>query len=168
LSQNFEPNTLVDTHHYLLETKQPRFDFQNPPIDPIELAHILAKNMIYYNGIGLSANQIGLPYRAFVLTGEPIMCCFNPNIVDESSEKIYLEETSLTSPGFIVKIKRPISIRVRYAEPNGDIVTKKLIGMTSRMFQQQVDILDGIRFASKATSYHKEKALKKMKKIAIS
>lgn len=168
MSNDFEPNTLVDVHHYLLETKQPRFDFQNPPTDPIELAHILAKNMMHYNAIGLSANQIGLPYRAFVLTGHPIVCCFNPNIVDKSSEQIYLEETSLTSPGFIVKIKRPVSIRVRYAEPNGNMVTKKLIGMTARMFQQQVDILDGLKFGSKATSYHREKALKKKKNLVVS
>ena len=161
---NFQPKNISNYDDNILKEKTQKFDFLNPPIEPIELAHILSQNMIHYKCLGLSANQIGLPYRVFVLTGKPIICCFNPVIVDSSTENIYLDEVSLTYPEYSVKIKRPSIIKVRYAEPNGNIVTKKLIGMTARLFQQQLDWLDGINFISKASLYHKEKSKKKMRK----
>ena len=82
---------LVDKNNDILYQKTERFDFTNPPIDPSELAHILAQTMIVNNGIGLAAPQVGLPYRSFVMGGNPIFCCFNPVIVDTSSVQIYLE-----------------------------------------------------------------------------
>lgn len=157
---------LVNNTDQILYTKTERFDFSNPPIDPSELAHILAQTMIANNGIGLAAPQIGLPYRAFVLTGKPIMCCFNPIIVDTSSEQIYLEEGCLSFPNLIVKIKRPKIIRARYTMPNGETVTNKFIGMTARIFQHELDHLNGVVFTQRANSYHLEKARKKNVRIA--
>lgn len=157
---------LVNNTDQILYAKTERFDFSNPPIDPSELAHILAQTMIANNGIGLAAPQIGLPYRAFVLTGKPIMCCFNPIIVDTSSEQIYLEEGCLSFPNLIVKIKRPKIIRARYTMPNGETVTNKFIGMTARIFQHELDHLNGVVFTQRANSYHLEKARKKKVRIA--
>lgn len=157
---------LVNNTDQILYTKTERFDFSNPPIDPSELAHILAQTMIANNGIGLAAPQIGLPYRAFVLTGKPILCCFNPIIVDTSSEQIYLEEGCLSFPNLIVKIKRPKIIRARYTMPNGETVTNKFIGMTARTFQHELDHLNGVVFTQRANSYHLEKARKKKVRIA--
>jgi peptide deformylase len=156
---------LVDKNNDILYQKTERFDFTNPPIDPLELAHILAQTMIVNNGIGLAAPQVGLPYRSFVMGGNPIFCCFNPVIVDTSSEQIYLEEGCLTFPGLIVKVKRPKMIRARYTEPNGQTVTKKFIGMTARVFQHELDHLNGILFTQRANSYHLEKAKKKKVKV---
>lgn len=158
--------SLVNNTDQILYTKTERFDFSNPPIDPSELAHILAQTMIANNGIGLAAPQIGLPYRAFVLTGKPILCCFNPIIVDTSSEQIYLEEGCLSFPGLIVKIKRPKMIRARYTMPNGETVTNKFIGMTARTFQHELDHLNGIVFTRRANSYHLEQAKKKRRKAS--
>jgi peptide deformylase len=157
---------LVNNTDQILYTKTQRFDFSNPPIDPSELAHILAQTMIANNGIGLAAPQIGLPYRAFVLTGKPILCCFNPIIVDTSSEQIYLEEGCLSFPGLIVKIKRPKIIRARYTMPNGETVTNKFIGMTARTFQHELDHLNGVVFTQRANSYHLEQAKKKRRKAS--
>lgn len=152
---------LVDQNNDILYQKTDKFDFTNPPIDPSELAHILAQTMIVNNGIGLAAPQVGLPYRAFVMMGQPILCCFNPIIVDTSSEQIYLEEGCLTFPGLIIKVKRPKMIRARYTEPNGQTKTNKFIGMTARIFQHELDHLNGILFTQRANSYHLEQAKKK-------
>jgi peptide deformylase len=154
---------LVDQKNDILYQKTEKFDFTNPPINPSELAHILAQTMIKNNRIGLAAPQVGLPYRAFVMQGAPILCCFNPIIVDTSSEEIYLEEGCLTFPGLIIKVKRPKMIRARYTEPNGQTITKKFIGMTARVFQHELDHLNGILFTQRANSYHLEKAKKKVK-----
>lgn len=156
---------LVECDSEILHTKLEKFDFGNPPIDPVDLSKNLAETMLKNNGIGLAANQCGLPYRVFVIKANPIIACFNPIIVDKSEETIYLEEGCLSYPGLFVKIKRPKKIKVRYTEPNGNVVTKVFDGLTSRVFQHELDHLDGIAHISRATAFHKEQAFKKLKKL---
>ena len=62
---------LVDPSDELLRNKVPMFDMNNPPVDPQELGLDLLKHMRHFGGIGLSANQVGLPYRVFVMEGDP-------------------------------------------------------------------------------------------------
>lgn len=155
---------LIDCNDPLLKNEVGSFDFTNPPIDPIELAHALAQTMIQNNGLGLSANQIGLPFRAFAMVGSPIIVCFNPRIVDTSSEQVVLEEGCLSYPNLFVKIKRPKMIKVRYTEPNGNTVTKTFDGMTARIFQHELDHLNGIRYIDRANKFHLEQARKAAKK----
>ena len=140
------------------------FDFTNPPMDPIELAQNLVKTMYDNNGIGLAANQVGIPYRVFAMRGSPEnFVCFNPKVVQESEMQVTLEEGCLTYPGLLVKIKRPQHVRVRFTMPTGEVVTKQFTGMTARIFQHELDHLDGVVFYSRANLYHREKALKKWK-----
>jgi peptide deformylase len=49
-----------------------RFDFENPPVDPIYLANCLIATMNHNSGMGLSANQCGLPFRVFVMRAEEV------------------------------------------------------------------------------------------------
>ena len=109
---------LVDKNDLILKTELEYFDFSNPPTDPIQLARDLAETMIENKGLGLAANQVGLPYRAFVINGEQILACFNPKIVDSSADQVYMLEGCLSHPGLSVKIKRPAVIKVRFTVPN--------------------------------------------------
>ena len=63
-----------------------RFDFSNPPIDPTELFENLRDTMVANKGLGLAANQVGIPYNVFVIGNphipESIFSVFNPTIVD--------------------------------------------------------------------------------------
>jgi peptide deformylase len=152
---------LIDCNDPLLAQKMEPFDFSNPPIDPLDLVTDLAETMLANNGIGLSANQCGLPYRVFVMLGQELIPCFNPRIVDTSNETIVLEEGCLSYPGLFVKVKRPRRIKVRFAEPNGNIVTRTFEGMTARVFQHELDHLDGINYQQRANRYHLEQAGKK-------
>lgn len=154
---------LVDCNAPILKQEMERFDFDNPPTDPIQLAHDLAETMIQENGLGLSANQIGLPYRAFAIKAEQIIVCFNPMVVDESSEQLYLEEGCLSFPLLFVKVKRPKKVKVRYTEPNGNVVTKIFDGLTARVFQHELDHLNGIVYTSRANRVHLDQARKKLK-----
>jgi peptide deformylase len=116
------------------------------------------------NGLGLAANQVGTPYRIFAMRAAPEnFVCFNPKIVQQSEQTVTLEEGCLTYPGLIVKIKRPEFIRVRFQTPNGDTLTKQFIGMSARVFQHEIDHLDGIRFYDKANKFHRDQALRKWK-----
>lgn len=152
---------LVSNDHPILQTSLEDFDFSNPPIDPLELIQNMAKVMYDKNGLGLAANQLGLPYRVFIIRSSPNIACFNPKIVDFSDEVLYMEEGCLSFPGLIINIKRPRKIRIRYTQPNGEIVTHIWEGMTARIAQHEIDHLNGIVFTKKATKYHLERAKNK-------
>lgn len=148
---------------YLLQ-KCEDFDFDNPPFDPIEFSKELVKYMYEKNGLGLAANQVGVPYRIFAMRGMPEnFVCFNPKIVAISEKSVVLEEGCLSYPGLYVKVKRPEFVRVRFKTPNGEILTKQFVGMTARCFQHEYDHLDGIRFYDRANKFHKDQAMRKWK-----
>lgn len=141
------------------------FDFtSHKEEEVIELVKDLAETMIVSNQLGLSAPQINSPYNIMGIMAEKIIIAFNPRVVDESEETIVLEEMCASYPGLVLKVKRPKLIRVRYEEPSGETVTKKFDGMTSRIFQHNMDYLQGTNFLDKANKIHKEQAMKKWDK----
>jgi peptide deformylase len=148
----------------ILHEPTERFDFTNPQMDPLDLASDLAQTMLANSGIGIAANQCGIPYRVLVLLADDLMPMFNPRIVDFSEETIVLEEGCLTFPGLLVKVKRPRKIRVRFTLPDGNTVTKVFDGMTSRCIQHEIDHLDGVCHIERASIIHREQAMKKLKK----
>lgn len=156
---------LVPSTDPILREVMPIFDFSNPSMHPAEVAHTLAQTCIDKNGLGLSANQIGLRVRACIIKAEEMLCMFNPTIVDFSTEvESYQEEGCLSFPNLFVKVKRPDIIRVRYTLPNGETVTKRYVGMTSKIIQHEVDHLNGILFIDRAHPMHLEQARAKKKK----
>ena len=155
---------LVKSNDPILTKTCEEFNFKDPPFDPIEFSQNLVKFMYENNAIGVSANQVGFPYRVFAMRGSPEnFVCFNPRVVMPSEEQVVLEETCLTYSGLLVKIKRPQHVRVRFSTPNGETRTETYTGMTSRVFQHQMDYLDGIVFYTRANKYHRDLAMKKWK-----
>lgn len=140
------------------------FDFANPPFDPVEFAQDLTKFMYENNGVGLAANQVGIPYRIFAMRGHPEnFVCYNPKIIVYGNDQVVLEEGCLTFPGLLVKIKRSNYIKVRFQTPNSETITKEFIGLSSRIFQHEFDHLDGIVFYKKANKFHRDQAMKRWK-----
>lgn len=158
---------LLNRNDPILTTECEEFDFENPPMDPETLAQSLVDKMYELNGMGLAANQVGIPYRVFAMRGDPEnFVCFNPRIVEYSNAKVVLEEGCLSYKGLLVKIKRPQHVRVRFTGPDGEVYTKQFTGITARIFQHELEHLEGKRFFDNATTYHKEIAFKKWKKKA--
>lgn len=151
----------------LLYTPTVNFDFYDPPIDPKELVDSLADAMCELGGVGLSCNQVGLPYRVFIMGNptnrESIIPVFNPMIVSESDEQEYAEEGCLSLPGYLLAVKRPIEIRVRMSTVDDKRDSAKFTGYTSRVFQHEYDHMEGIDFRSRASRFHKERAEKNYK-----
>ena len=81
--------------------------------DKKELSDAMFEAMSKYGGIGLSANQVGLPFNMFVIGGHPSiekglkMTCFNPMIVSTGEENIRMKEGCLTFPFIFLDIERP-------------------------------------------------------------
>lgn len=154
-----------------------RFDFYDPPMEPQKLVDLLSEAMCDLGGVGLSANQVGLPFRVFVMGNptnkESIIPVFNPNIINYSDEQEVAEEGCLSFPGYLLSVRRPVEIRVRMSTVEDLRDSAKFTGYTSRVFQHEYDHMEGIDFRSRATRYHREKAdkdyklfLRKQKRVA--
>jgi peptide deformylase len=155
---------LVEANDPILNAPLEPFNF-NGDVDPLEVANTLYEKLSEYNGLGLAANQIGLPYRVFIMRGNPCIVCFNPKIVDASTSQIVLEEGCLTYPDLYVKIRRPAMIKVRYTNELGQTKTEKFAGITARCFQHELDHLNGVNYLNRANKYHLDKAKQKVKYI---
>lgn len=124
------------------------FSFENrSPEDVAEMAKNMVESLYHYNGLGISGNQLGLPWRIFAMRGpEEDFVCFNPKIVMPSTERIKMEEGCLSFPGMIVKIERPRHVRVRFTDFRGQTNTFVYANLTARIIQHEIDHLDGKLF----------------------
>lgn len=154
----------IGDNNDMLRSPTEEFDFNNPQRDPVQLAKELIKCMKDNQGIGLSANQIGIPLRVFCMYSDPAIVCYNPKITFYGEETVMMDEGCLSYPGVAVKIERPQSIRVRFRDPYGTIITKKYTGMAARVFQHELDHLDGIEYHTRANWFNKDKFRKRWEK----
>lgn len=158
--------SLVKETDPILREEAKEFDFDNPPLDPYELSEDMMKVMHEHNGYGLSAPQIGVPYRVFVMKAAPFnFVCFNPRVVMPSEDTILMEEGCLSFPGLVVEIKRPQHVRFRFQTPSGQTDTQQFTGMTARVIQHEIDHLNGILFYERATKFHRDRAFRKRKQF---
>ena len=130
-----------------------RIDKCSYNLDRSKLSYILHENMYHYNGIGLSANQIGIWERAFVMISDmenqETITCFNPKILKESKDQTVMEEGCLSYPDLYLKISRPSSVVVKYEDESNKNHKIILNGMTSRIFQHEYDHMEGIDFTQR-------------------
>lgn len=159
---------LISKNDPRLKEESEPFDFDNPPCDPHDLIDEMKRILIEEDGLGLSAVQVGMPYRVFLVGNarEPatIMSFFNPVITAYLGTEYVAEEGCLTFPGLYIKIKRNQSIRARYQNVHGEINTDRFTGYTARCFQHEFDHLDGILFMNRASRFHLEQALNQKKR----
>ena len=138
--------------------------------DRKELSEEMFKSMARYGGIGLSANQVGLPFNMFVLGNHLSlenglkMACFNPMIVSTSEETIMMKEGCLTYPFLFLSIKRPRKCVVKYTDENGDLKEGNLDGMISRIFQHEYEHMLGRNFTEHVSKFKLKRAEEKAKK----
>ena len=138
------------------------FDFANPPFDPKEFAESLYNTMARHDGLGLSAVQVGHPYRVFAMRNDkdPIVL-FNPRIVFQSENILSMKEGCLSFPLLFLSVKRPDSIRIRYQTWENTTDTSTFIGMTARVALHEYDHLEGKLFTQVASSFEVERSKRK-------
>ena len=139
--------------------------------DRQELSDAMFESMSKYGGIGLSANQVGLPFNMFVIGGHPSiekglkMTCFNPMIVSASDETIRMKEGCLTYPFIFLDIERPRKVVVKYTDNKGDLQEAHLDGMMSRIFQHEYDHMLGRNFTERVSKFKLKRAMEKRDKM---
>ena len=141
---------LVEPEHQLFHL---RINSCSYNLDRHHLSRVLVDNMIHHQGIGISANQIGIWERAFAmvrdLENNEVMVCFNPRIIKSYSEEVEMEEGCLSYPELFLKIKRPDKIVVKYEDEDKKTHKIKLQGLASRVFQHEYDHMEGIDFTQR-------------------
>ena len=142
------------------------FDFK----DRTELKDSMFEVMGKYHGLGLTCNQVGLPFNMFVLGGHSQienglkMTCFNPMIISGSEETTLMKEGCLTFPFVFLNITRPRKIVVKYEDENGDLQEGHLDGYISRIFQHEYDHILGRTFTEHVSKLKLDRAYKKAEK----
>jgi len=139
--------------------------------DRKELTEAMFKTMKKYGGIGMTCNQVGLPFNMFVL-GDHLqlenglkMACFNPMIISSSDETTVMKEGCLTFPFVFLSITRPRKVVVKYTDENGDLQEGHLDGMFSRIFQHEYDHVMGLNFTDKVSKFKLKRAYDKAEKM---
>lgn len=153
---------LVEEATKVLRNPTSEFDFENPPECPKEVEKNLSEAMERFGGIGLSANQLGLDYRVFVMrtADSGIKAFFNPEVTKLSKETEMMKEGCLSFPDIYLMIKRPKAIEFEYTDSDGERHTLQLEGLGSRCVQHELDHLNGIIFLQRASRFKIERALK--------
>ena len=117
------------------------------------ISKTLIENMFHHEGIGLAANQIGMDIRAFAMMRDieynDTIVCFNPSILKSYPEKVEMEEGCLSFPDEFINVHRPDKITVKYEDEDGKEHKITLQGLPSRIFQHELDHLEGIDFTQR-------------------
>jgi peptide deformylase len=117
-------------------------------------------------GIGLAGPQIGVEKQIFVydLDDDP-QVILNPVIVESSGEWVY-DEGCLSIPGLFVEMLRPKQILVRGLTLAGEEVEVEADELLSRLFQHEVDHLNGVLMFDRMTPDQRESALSEYQRRA--
>ena len=112
--------------------------------ETLSLIAQMKQTMDANNGIGLAAPQVGISKRVIIVKDKKENHAFlNPRILKQSREKEEDEEGCLSFPGLFLKVKRAKSVGVLALTPEGKEVTIEAEGLASRIFQHEIDHLNG-------------------------
>ena len=146
-------NILTKEQPGLYKKCRPVKDF-NPRLH--QLLDDMRETLKEANGVGLAAPQVGVLRRAVLVieTNVPegeeeyVIELVNPEIVETSGEQDG-PEGCLSVPGEYGLVKRPLTVKVRAQDRNGNWFEAEGTGLTARCFCHEIDHLDGIVFTSK-------------------
>jgi peptide deformylase len=144
----FEHFKILDEYDPWLNRKSIPWDFSNPSGDLRYICISMVETMAKNQGVGLAANQVGLPYSIFVMGGGGYATAVvNPKILVADGEEIS-KEGCLSAPGLFLKVKRANHIDVEFYDMNGKVQFRTFEGLTARIFLHEYDHLQGILFTS--------------------
>ena len=119
-------------------------------------------------GVGLAGTQVGVLERVFVWEVEDRHgAVINPRIVSRSSETLEDEEGCLSLPGLVYPVVRAAAVTVEGLDENGEPVRIEGEELLARVFQHEVDHLDGVLFIDRLPDALKREALRRLSDEAL-
>lgn len=132
----------------VLKRKAEKVDKITPKIK--ELIFNMKETLHQAQGVGLAAPQIGILERIIVVQTESGPQTFiNPEITRKSRETETGEEGCLCLPGSYLKIKRAKKVEITALDINSNKIELKAEGLLARIFQHEIDHLDGVLILDK-------------------
>ena len=112
-------------------------------------------------GVGLAANQVGRLRRVLVAgIEEDEYVLINPVIEARSDETDVLAEGCLSIPGIQVDVERPVAVTVSGQDAAGEELRFEAEGLLARVFQHEIDHLDGVLILDRTDRESRKAALR--------
>ena len=114
-------------------------------------------------GVGLAAPQLGLSQRLLVYRvgpDAPLVALVNPSVEWASDDVETLDEGCLSIPGVTVDVDRPVYVRVRAQDEEGEERLVEASGLEARVIQHEMDHLDGILILDRTSRDERKRALR--------
>jgi peptide deformylase len=117
-------------------------------------------------GVGLAAPQLGISQRLLVYQigpDAPVTVLANPELEWSSGDLEAGEEGCLSIPGITVDVERPVHVRVRARDEEGDQRVVEASGLEARVIQHEMDHLDGVLILERTSRDERKRALRELR-----
>jgi peptide deformylase len=117
-------------------------------------------------GVGLAAPQLGISQRLLVYrvgADAPLIVLANPEVEWSSSDSEAGEEGCLSIPGITVDVERPVHVRVRAQDEEGEERVVEASGLEARVIQHEIDHLDGVLILERTSRDERKRALRELR-----
>jgi peptide deformylase len=148
---------IIDRKNPILrhKTKEVPYEMIKTP----EIQELIANMQTTLNGtpdgVGLAAPQVAASWRIFIVkTNEYSGVFINPEVIKISDSKFVGEEGCLSVRGVYGFINRAKSIKLKAYNEHGKLFKERAKGFLARVFQHELDHLDGVLFIDKAEKIH--------------
>ena len=135
----------------------------------VALANNMIETMYSASGLGLAANQVGVPSDLFVIDvgidkekRDPVII-INP-VITVSEDKIMAEEGCLSIPEVFAEVKRSQRVEVKGYDLKGNELRYEAEGFLARAFQHEMDHLNGVLFWDNLRKVKRDMLQRKFKK----
>jgi peptide deformylase len=117
-------------------------------------------------GVGLAAPQLGISQRLLVYRvgpDAPVIALANPELEWSSDDREGLDEGCLSIPGITVDVERPVYVRVRAQDEQGESRLVEASGLEARVIQHEMDHLDGVLILDRTSRDERKRALRELR-----
>jgi peptide deformylase len=117
-------------------------------------------------GVGLAAPQLGISQRLLVYRvgpDAPVIALANPELEWSSRDQEVLDEGCLSIPGITVDVERPVFVRVRAIDEEGEGRLVEASGLEARVIQHEMDHLDGVLILDRTSRDERKRALRELR-----
>jgi peptide deformylase len=137
-----------------------------------QLIDDMAETMYAAPGVGLAANQVGSPHRLFVANPSDdrdpskLLVVINPELVESDGEMVG-EEGCLSVPDFREEVRRARRVFLRGLDREGRPIEIEANDLLARIFQHEMDHLNGLFFVDRLSPAKRDILLRKLKKAFL-
>ena len=120
-------------------------------------------------GVGLAAPQVGILHRLLVYRVQheaPVAVLINPEVEWAGKETEEMEEGCLSLPAVDVDVERPVHVRVRALDGQGEPIVVEASGLEARVIQHEVDHLDGVLILDRTSREQRKEAVRALRAAA--